>query len=113
SKIHLLMLGKRKELENNKWHGAKYSDKEMSKDFMNEKITILNKGTIPLLYHAINGKHITKSGVTIALKELYCTISTVQAEFISVTKNAPSLFMHRAEIVRDDILGHELRVYPY
>ena len=38
SKVYLLLLGKRTDLQLNRWHGAKYSEREMSRNFLNEKI---------------------------------------------------------------------------
>ena len=47
TKIHLLILGKRDELERNRRHGAGYKEREMRKNFLNEQIEIYRRGTIP------------------------------------------------------------------
>ena len=110
-KVYLLILGKREELEKNRWHGAKYFEKEMSRQFLNEKVFIGSKGTIPLIYNAITDKKIGKSGVLFTLKEIYQSISSIEAEYRTVTKTKPNLLLHSTEIIEDNRNGHYLKVF--
>jgi hypothetical protein len=61
----------------------------MKKDFLNEKITIREKGTIPLIYNGFTDKSINKPGITITLDLIYKNITSVGAEYITVTKKEP------------------------
>lgn len=110
SKVYLLMLGKRKELERNRWHGAKYKENEMNRLFLNERIYIIHKGTIPLLYHAVTGKSISRSGLSVALNELYKSISSIEAEFNTITRQNSGFLAHTSEIIQDDANGHYMKV---
>lgn len=110
SKVYLLFLGKRNQLESNRWHGAKYSENEMSRNFLNEKIKLSNKGTIPLLYNAVTNKSISKYGLTITLDELYKNITSVGAEYSTITKNNTGLLPHRSEFVQDNNNGHFMKI---
>ena len=74
SKVHLLFLGKRIELQSNKWHGARYEENQMKKLFLNEEIKISNRGTIPLIYNSVLNKSIPRDGYTLKLSELYSKI---------------------------------------
>ena len=85
-KVYLLFLGKRTALESNRWHGAKYYEEEMGRQFLNEKIRILNRGTIPLIYQTITGKIIGRNGIEIKLEEIYSCISSIEAEYLTITE---------------------------
>lgn len=109
SKVYLLFLGKRIELESNRWHGAKYSEREMSRNFLNEEIKLSSRGTIPLLYNAITGKSISKSGLKISLNELYRNITSIGAEYNTVTKNKSGLLPHFVQFIEDKN-GHYMKI---
>lgn len=109
AKVYILLKGKRIELENNRWHGAKYSEIEMKKQFLNEKITISKNGTIPLFYKCLTNDTIT-SKVEIKLDDIYRNISTISAEYSTITKKRMSLLIHQANVIQDDINGHSLNI---
>lgn len=109
-KVYLLFLGKRLDLEQNRWHGAKYRENEMSRRFLNERITIAQRGTIPLIYRTLGGKTIPRSGVQITLEEIYSTISSISAEYSTITNNNPNNIMHQINVVIDEHNGHHLRI---
>ncbi|MDQ3750269.1 MAG: hypothetical protein M3367_14840 [Acidobacteriota bacterium] len=109
SKILLLFLGKRTELELNRWHGASYLEKEMRRDFLNEEIVIKPKGTIPLIYSSITGKSIGRA-LKVSLDELYPYISGIGAEYTICTNKAQKLMAHETTIIRDDANGHYLHI---
>ncbi len=111
SKVYLLLSGKRNELQLNRRHGASYSDGEMSRHFLNEKIKIFNKGTIPLLYNVITGKSISKSGLIITLNEIYHNITSIGAEYSTITKNNSGLLPCRVEFIQNDNSGHFMKVH--
>ncbi len=113
NKILLLVLGKRIELESNRWHGASYKENQMSKNFLNEEIYLKNNGTIPLVYKTLTGKSIPKSrqGLKVKLSDIYPYISSVGAEYSNVTNNTiDKLMYHSATIIKDDANGHYLKV---
>lgn len=110
TKVHLLMLGKRFELQKNRWHGAIYNESEMTRYFLNEKILIKKNGTIPLIYNSISGNTIPKEGLSISLKEIYEKIYAISAEYTAITNLDLQLFPHCSEIVRDDSNGHYLEI---
>lgn len=110
-KVYLLFLGKRVELESNRWHGAVYKESEMSKNFLNEKIFIKNRGTIPLIYKSITGESISRSGLDLTLNELYQNITSIGAEYSTITKKHSGLLPVRSEIVKNDNDGHFLKVH--
>ncbi|WP_418500906.1 YaaC family protein [Flagellimonas sp.] len=110
AKVYLLFLGKRMELKSNRWHGAKYTESEMSKNFLNEKIKISNQGTLPLLYHSITNKSIGQSGLYITLDEIYKNITSIGAEYKTITKKESGLLVHSTEFIQDDKNGHYLKV---
>lgn len=110
SKVYLLLLGKRTNLERNRWHGAKYEGSEMNKNFLNEKIQISNNGTIPLIYESISGLSIGGTGFNVSLSELYGNITSISSEYETITKDNPGFMGHSAEIIRDDANGHFLKV---
>jgi len=91
TKVYLLMLGKRLDLEKNRWHGAVYSESEMNRLFLNETIQIKSKGTIPLIYNTVSHNTISKSGVSVTLKEIFGKISSIGAEYRTITKEEKSL----------------------
>lgn len=109
-KVYLLILGKRTELEKNRWHGAKYREKEMTKQFLNERVFIDSKGTIPLIYNTLTNQKISKSGVYLTLKEIYQNIQSISAEYSTITKKETALFLHQNNVVRDDKNGHYLKI---
>lgn len=110
SKVHLLLLGKRTELEKNRFHGAKYTENEMEKDFLDEEIHIQNTGTIPLMYKTITDGTIERGGFKIRLREFYSAISSIGAEYSMITGKEMDLMCHAAEIVEDDENGHYIRI---
>lgn len=110
SKVYLLFLGERHSLESNRWHGAIYKETEMSKKFMNEKIYIKNKGTIPLLYKTITGKSIGKSGLEFTLNELYQNITSIGAEYNTITKQETGLLPIQCEFFKNDKDEHFLKI---
>lgn len=110
SKVYLLFLGKRKDLESNRLHGAKYSDSEMTRNFLNEKIKIINRGTIPLLYNTITNKTIGQSGLILTLNELYKNITSIEAEYSTITKKKSGLLPHSVEFVQDNTNGHFMKI---
>lgn len=110
SKVYLLFLGKRIDLERNRWHGAKYSESEMKRNFLNERVEISNRGTIPLLYRSVTNKIIGRSGFKITLKEIYQNINSIGAEYSTVTKQRSGLMAHEAKIIQDDINGHYIKI---
>ena len=110
-KVYLLFLGKRVELESNRWHGAVYKESEMSKSFLNEKIYIKNRGTIPLIYKSITGLNISRSGLELTLNEIYQNITSIGAEFNTITKKHSGLLPVSCEIVKNDTDGHFLNIH--
>lgn len=113
TKVDLLFYGKRIELEKNRWHGAKYNEKEMSRIFLNERIEIKNNGTIPLYYKTISGTSIPNKGLKIKLEDIYSHISCIGAEYNTITKTKHKLFPHTNEIIQDDNAGHCIRIYNH
>jgi hypothetical protein len=111
AKVYLLFLGKRIALESNRWHGAKYSEQEMSRNFLNEKIKISNRGTIPLLYNSITNKTIGRSGFDLTINELYRNITSIGAEFKTITKQESGLMPVNIEFVNDATNGHYMKVH--
>jgi len=110
SKVLLLLLGKRVDLERNRWHGAKYTESEMTRSFLNERIEIKGNGTIPLLYKTLTGKVIPRTGIKIPLQDIYSHITSVGAEYITVTKEKNKMFMHNASLIKDDTNGHYIKI---
>lgn len=110
SKVLLLLMGKRLELERNRWHGAKYNESEMTKSFLNERIEIKANGTIPLIYKSITNKSIPRTGIKISLQELYSQITSVAAEYNTVTKEKRQMFLHTATIIEDNQNGHFIKI---
>lgn len=109
-KVYLLFLGQRVALENNRWHGAKYFEDGMTKQFLNEKIKILKNGAIPLIYTTISGKAIPKGGVEIKLEEIYSCISSIGAEYSTITKSSGGLLCLNANYIEDAGSGHYLKI---
>lgn len=109
-KVYLLIKKRRVDLSKNRWHGAVYKEQEMNKQFLNEKIIIKSKGTIPLYYNTIIGETIPNSGFTITLKELYQNISTISAEYTMITKQKVGFMAHSNIFIEDKINGHYLKL---
>lgn len=110
SKVLLLLLGKRVDLERNRWHGAKYNESEMTRSFLNERIEIKSNGTIPLIYKTLTNKVIPRAGIKVSLLEIYSHITSVSAEFTTVTKENNKMFIHNASIIQDNVNGHYIRI---
>lgn len=110
SKVLLLLLGKRVDLERNRWHGAKYNESEMTRSFLNERIEIKSNGTIPLIYKTLTNKVIPRSGIKVSLQEIYSQITSVGAEYMTVTKEKNKMFIHNASIIQDDANGHYIKI---
>jgi len=110
SKVYLLVLGKRTALESNRWHGARYSESEMTKSFLNERISIGNRGTIPLIYNSITGKTIPRSGIKLSLDEVYRNISSIAAEYGTITKKHTGLLPINCYFTKDDTNGHYMKI---
>jgi hypothetical protein len=109
-KVNLLILGKRVDLERNRWHGASYIESDMSKTFLNERIDIKNKGAIPLYYANMVGKTIPNNGIKVTLNDVYSQITSVSAEYATVTNTKERMLAHSASIIQDDVNGHYLRI---
>jgi len=109
AKVYILLKGKRVDLESNRWHGAKYSEIEMKKNFLNERITISANGTIPLFYKCLFDDTISKK-ISICLDDLYSCISTISAEYSTITNKGNAELLHVASIERDDNNGHFLKI---
>lgn len=109
SKVALLFYGKREELEKNRWHGARYKESEMTRTFLNERIEIKNSGTIPLLYRTLTGKYIPKTGIKVTLENIYSRISSIGAEYFTITNDRGKMFTHQSHIVADPN-GHYLKI---
>src|SRR5262249_34546787 len=109
-KIYLLLAGKRVQLEANRWHGAKYLEGEMGKNYLNQQIQIFNRGTIPLIYSTMLGKAISTKNIKIRLGDLYSQIFSISAEYELITKKPPTFFPHLNAVVRDDTNGHYFQV---
>ncbi|MGE0566464.1 MAG: YaaC family protein, partial [Bacteroidia bacterium] len=109
-KVYLLFLGKRTELERNRWHGAKYSESEMTRQFLNERIVIAERGTIPLAYRLLTGKAIPRIGVKITLEEIYSTISSIAAEYKTIANKQSNLIAHQIHLIEDPQNGHHFKL---
>lgn len=101
-KVYLLLLGQRKELARNRKHGLAYIESDMSKDFLNEQVKILTKGTFPLIYQTLFHKTFAKSPYLVSIEEIYSNIHCINAEYITLCKDSVGF-----EEVRVAIKGSE------
>ena len=97
-------------MEKNRWHGATYSELEMSKTFFNERIKIKSNGTIPLIYNCISGNIIPRSGFELKVSEIYSNIVSIGAEYDLASTKPCNLLGHIARIERNNHSGHVLKV---
>lgn len=110
SKVFLLTKGKRIELEKNRWHGATYDPTELKKDFLEEKISIKQDGSIPLIYNEISKNKIGKKGLNLSLNEVYSNILGVSAEYSTITKLPTGMMGVQIKFIRNNEQGHFIKI---
>ena len=110
NKVYLIILGKRIQLAQNRWHGASYSENHMSRNFLNEEINVKRRGTIPLIYNTLTGKSIPNAGIKVKLSDIYPYITSIGAEYGIITKMKEKMMQISSKVINDPENGHHLKV---
>lgn len=94
------------ELDNNRWHGARYDWSRAFTSLTEDQIIIARKGTIPLFYRTVVGEDIflhlgSQRNLKLKMGEIYPYIVDVRAEYGWATKQNTRLFPFQVNVVQD------------
>ena len=82
SKMLIIFKGEQDELARQRWHGASYDNRKVSRDLMTEKITLHSRGAIPLFYRIVTNEHlpIHSNHISVKMRDVYRYIKNISHE---------------------------------
>lgn len=115
AKIYIVARGRASDLQKEKWHGAKYeTHAKRSRDLANERISIHNKGTIPLFYQVLtegSRPAVSKTkGLVTSMGKIHRRVRFTSTEYREAYPDAKYPFADFVGSVEKSNGGYQLRV---
>ena len=109
AKVYIILAGKRQLLEAQRHHGAVYRpSKRYSTDFINEKIFVGDRGSIPLFYQTLTSSNFPSGTTTVSMKYMYPYIRMVSHEYGLIYGGGKNLAVIKIDIEGNDATGYRL-----